>query len=168
MWGGGGGSRSSQLALLESLEKAAALNPDLLVLVSFCPRYKSEELFWKKAKSKFVIDGQWRTHSALPDCKRWSEFTTSNFVQEGGGIWICRLRPQTGQVQESKCMHEDCQISAAKGKEEQARRDDNGCRGLGEKGVEWEELLSDDSLLEAGGSTLSLDDLINPLDARDL
>ena len=32
--------------------------------------------------------------------------------------------------------------------------------------VETKELLSDDSLLEAGGNTLSLDDLINPLDAR--
>ena len=151
VWGGGGGSRASQLSLFEALSKAAALNPSLLVLLSFCPRYKSEGLFWKEARSKFVVDGQWRPREGAPD-SQWSEFTPSDFVQEGGGIWICRLRP---------CINDDC-TSGAAGRQTAAAADEGKRRA--EQGLE--ELLSDDSLLEAGGSALSLDDLINPLDAR--
>lgn len=158
VWGGGGGSRASQLDLFEALSKAAALNPSLLVLVSFCPRYKSEGLFWKKARSKFVVDGQWRPREGAPD-SQWSEFTPSDFVQEGGGIWICRLRPCSGQ--EGECINDDCP-SGAVGSQTAAAADEGKRRA--EQGLE--ELLSDDSLLEAGGSALSLDDLINPFDAR--
>jgi hypothetical protein len=149
VWGGGGGSRESQLALGATLSKAAAQNPNIVVLVGFCPRYKSENVFWEKARECFLIDGQWRPSSPsahLNEGDGWTDFTSGDFVREGGGIWICRLRPlahRTGL---------------------QARAVAVGNSNLREHKLE--ELLSDDSLLEAGGAALSLDDLINPLDAR--
>ncbi len=119
------------------------------MLVGFCPRYKSEAFFWNKAREFFLIDGQWRPSfpsANLNNGNGWTDFTSGNFVHEGGGIWICRLRPLAHRT--------DLQMRAvAVGSSNQREH-------------KLEELLSDDSLLDAGGAALSLDDLINPLDAR--
>ena len=86
VWGGGGGSGKSQQRLLDCLARAAARNQALLVLISFCPRYKSEAVFWREARRVF-------------DVSRWRQRVTGQVGQETGGIgkiWVCRLAPLSG------------------------------------------------------------------------
>ena len=212
VWGGGGGSRQAQCELLHTLSRAAAARPSLVVLLSYCPRYKSEALFWEEASLIFhIAEAEGSGHEVTLDDARQRHIASSphgaveakeevvhaalDCPRREGGIYIYRLWPRV-----TRCREEDGPALAAEsGSEDLPERGTDtqtsaqgrralskaqyGSAGEGEAGggrsgqaggvpgkMElWDhDLISDDSLLEAGGSGLHLDDLINPLDARDL
>ena len=161
VWGGGGGSAESQRQLLACLTRAAAGNPRLVVLISFCPRYKSEARFWLWARAAFAIS-RWcldepakasTANSSLAEPPRgaWADFAIQNRGPPACAsgtdvdILICRLIPRGNCPFSAPLAHDDC---------------------LQSQNFDTQELLSDDSLLEAGGAALNLDDLVNPLDVR--
>jgi len=179
VFGGGGGSADSQRALLESLSRAAACRPHLVVLISWCMRYKSESVFFSTARCCGFDIWRWDASALARDkCtgkKRmrgdWIEFEMRDCVRAGGsgGIVICRLTPTvTPGVVTHTATHtatHNCTHRVAHGATSSAlleRQEDQFEEAAAQ------ELLSDDSLLEAGGCRLHIDDLINPLDARSL
>jgi len=179
VFGGGGGSADSQRALLESLSRAAACRSHLVVLISWCMRYKSESVFFSAARICGFDIWRWDANALARDkCtgkKRmrgdWIEFEMRDCIRAGGsgGIVICRLTPT---VTPGAVTHTATHTATHSG----AHRVAHGATStalLERQEDEFEEaaaqeLLSDDSLLEAGGCRLHIDDLINPLDARSL
>ena len=196
VWGGGGGSREAQRALLRTLSRAAATRPSLVVLLSYCPRYKSEALFWAEARLLFDIaevqvqgGGNCAVDASAPGPNVAVPHGAAEEAQEGG-IHIYRLRPRVPRGMEAAAPSADSEAFAPR---QRGTDTDDGAAGpralslqprAGEGGAHGDaglqqagevrgkiehwahELISDDSLLEAGGSGLHLDDLINPLDAR--
>ena len=277
VWGGGGGSSCSQRTLLDTLSHAVRVSPSTVIIISYCPRYKSEAHFWEQASTTFHItafrrrsydvkdagrdsqrdgcdgnksdqcggvdnggvsggvggsgvlrdgcgrgsDSQDPTHLCAPKEQQdqdpresatpaaaWSKCNKAEWGR-AGGICIFRLTPRVpasvvrgrasgggsfdknvlapqrvdgggiapatpcpGEIEETRFRNFPSRVDCSGigsvqhiggGSDGSDCSDDSD--GSGSRSQE--ELLSDDSLLEAGGPGFDLDDLINPLDARE-